>query len=133
MSGGSVGDRLWAQTNGMVYLDGTGFQVNGQALDYGDKLSNFVPLVENGDYDYYTGEVESYETEHLGVFLEDVGSTDTNFLVGEEISVFVDEAVFKPVTQSAPMKHAGRPVSESNRITCEQVVGRLYFSGFPGK
>lgn len=38
--------------------------------------------------DYYTGQVEEYETEPLGVFLEDVEASDNEFSQGETISVW---------------------------------------------
>lgn len=60
MSGGSVGT-LGAGINGTIYLNGTGFKVDGQTLTYGDKLSDFVPLVvyrpDGNIYDCYTGTV----------------------------------------------------------------------------
>ena len=61
VSGGSIGQYLQAIINGTIILDGTGFQVNGQFLSPGDKLTDFGTLVEwrpDGDIrDYYTGTI----------------------------------------------------------------------------
>lgn len=57
ISGGSVGGSLYAFRSGSFYLYGTGFEINGTALVSGDNLSDFVPLVENGSQDYYTGTI----------------------------------------------------------------------------
>ena len=43
---GSIGGYLDVGDSGIINLYGTGFEVNGQALSYGDKLSDFVPLTE---------------------------------------------------------------------------------------
>lgn len=45
MRGGSVGGLLKVSKNGTIYLDGTGFEVNGVPLENGDKLSDFATLV----------------------------------------------------------------------------------------
>lgn len=61
MSGGDVVEGIFASRNGTIYLDGTNFQVNGTPLVNGDKLSDFVSLIENrrvgSIYDYYTGTI----------------------------------------------------------------------------
>ena len=44
--GGSIEDYLRVGDSGIIYLYGTGFEVNGQTLSYGDHLSDFVPLTE---------------------------------------------------------------------------------------
>ena len=41
VSGGLVGSRLVANTRATIFLDGTDFEVNGYALAYGDRLSDF--------------------------------------------------------------------------------------------
>lgn len=46
VNGGAVSGDLYVGTSGIINLNGTGFEVNGQALSYGDKLSDFVPLTE---------------------------------------------------------------------------------------
>ncbi len=57
MSGGSVGNSLNVYYSGTIYLDGTDFEVNGIELTNGDKLSDFVPLVEDDDHDKYIGTI----------------------------------------------------------------------------
>jgi hypothetical protein len=50
VSGGSFG-RIRAYYDGAIYLVGTGFEVNGQSLSYGDKLSDFgtfYPSIPDG-------------------------------------------------------------------------------------
>lgn len=42
ITGGSIGRYLIVNHEGIIYLDGTDFEVNGQALSYGDKVSDFV-------------------------------------------------------------------------------------------
>lgn len=44
--GGSIEDYLRVGDSGSIFLYGTGFEVNGQTLSYGDRLSDFVPLTE---------------------------------------------------------------------------------------
>ncbi len=58
MSGGSVGTYLKASHDGTFYLEGTNFAINGTALAYGSKLSDFVSSTDiiNG-YDFYTGTI----------------------------------------------------------------------------
>ncbi|HPS56224.1 MAG TPA: PEP-CTERM sorting domain-containing protein, partial [Sedimentisphaerales bacterium] len=57
--GGTVNGRLRTKSNGIFYLVGTNFEVNGHALSYGDKLSDYGELIEyrfgSYCYDYYTG------------------------------------------------------------------------------
>ncbi|MHC4075280.1 MAG: hypothetical protein ACYSRR_03890 [Planctomycetota bacterium] len=56
MSGGSADRDLRAENNSTIYLDGTGFEIGGQALSYGDKLSDFGTLFdEGGENEYYGG------------------------------------------------------------------------------
>ena len=43
--------------NGTIYLQGSDFEISGQSLSYGDKLSNFGTLVYNSNSDYYTGTI----------------------------------------------------------------------------
>jgi len=61
MSGGSVGGLIRINSNGTIYLDGTGFEVNGNPLVYGDKLSDFGNFFEDrvggNIYDYYGGTI----------------------------------------------------------------------------
>ena len=57
ISGGTVGNIFSIKNNGVIYLDGTGFEVDGNPLVYGDKLSNFGTRIENGIYDYFTGTI----------------------------------------------------------------------------
>jgi len=62
MSGGSVGSSLTAQYSGIIYLQGTDFAVTDTDgattnLSYGDRLSGFGTLIENGDNDYYEGTI----------------------------------------------------------------------------
>lgn len=57
ISGGIVANGLSTNQNGTIYLQGSGFEIDGQSLSYGDKLSNFGSLVLNGRYDYFTGTI----------------------------------------------------------------------------
>ena len=58
LSGGSFGGIFQIFQNALVYLDGYDFEVNGQALSYGDRLSDFGVLTEhNVLYDYYYGTI----------------------------------------------------------------------------
>lgn len=57
MSGGHIDNLIHSRDDGTVYLDGTAFEVNGISLEYGDKLSNFAPLIENSNSDYYAGTI----------------------------------------------------------------------------
>ena len=50
--GGSIEDYLRVGDNGIIYLYGTDFEVNGQTLFYGDHLSDFVPLTYLGETHY---------------------------------------------------------------------------------
>lgn len=52
VSGGSIGRDLTVSENGIIYLYGTDFEVNGQTLSYGDHLSDFVPLTYLGETHY---------------------------------------------------------------------------------
>jgi hypothetical protein len=60
MSGGSFG-RIRAYYNGKIYLLGSGFEVDGQPLSYGDKLSDYgtfysvIPIGLGYLYNYYSG------------------------------------------------------------------------------
>ncbi|MCK4957900.1 MAG: SUMF1/EgtB/PvdO family nonheme iron enzyme, partial [Planctomycetes bacterium] len=55
ISGGEVGLWIEAAVNGIIYLDGTGFEVDSTPLANGDKLSHVASLIENGNEDYYIG------------------------------------------------------------------------------
>ena len=44
--GGTIDDYFRVAGNGVIYLYGTDFEVNGQQLSYGDRLSDFVPITE---------------------------------------------------------------------------------------
>ncbi len=60
VNGGTIGSVLEAYDDGTIYLDGIGFEVtdeddNTTSLSYGNKLSDFVSLIENGEHDYYFG------------------------------------------------------------------------------
>ncbi|MHC4212830.1 MAG: PEP-CTERM sorting domain-containing protein [Planctomycetota bacterium] len=48
ISGGTFNESLFATTNSTIYLEGTGFQVDGHELSYGDALRDFGN--ENGFY-----------------------------------------------------------------------------------
>jgi len=79
ISGGTVGGHFATYNNGTIYLDGTGFQVDGQALSYGDKLSDFVPLVEHrpageGIWDFYYGNI-------TGTLADGVSTLDNRFWI----------------------------------------------------
>lgn len=52
ISGGSINGELRAYYNGIIYLVGSGFEVDGQALSYGDRLSDFGTYYENINYGY---------------------------------------------------------------------------------
>jgi len=54
ITGGSFGRYLNVNQEGMIYLDGIGFEVNGQALSYGDKVSAFATYTP-GTIGYYSG------------------------------------------------------------------------------
>ena len=60
VSGGEVG-RYETRNNGIIYLDGTGFEIDGTPLVNGDKLSDFVTLSQfrpRGHIrDYYGGTI----------------------------------------------------------------------------
>lgn len=47
VSGGTLEGYLGASNNGVIYLAGTNFEVDGQMLSCGDRLSSFVPLTEH--------------------------------------------------------------------------------------
>ncbi len=53
ISGGTINGELRAYDNGIIYLIGSDFEVGGQALSYGDRLSDFGTYVENIDYGYH--------------------------------------------------------------------------------
>ncbi|MBI9017584.1 MAG: hypothetical protein JEZ07_10030 [Phycisphaerae bacterium] len=75
ISGGEIGRSIKAKNNatvtvkggyfpgrylnvyddGVIYLEGYDFEINGKPLSYGDKLSDYGILVENGHEDYYSG------------------------------------------------------------------------------
>lgn len=56
VTGGSIGRYLDVSNDGIIYLDGTGFELDGQTLSYGDKLSDFAELVVPiYGSPYYTG------------------------------------------------------------------------------
>jgi len=58
MTGGSIGVGLGIYNNGTIYLDGTDFQVNGQTLSNGDKLSDYGMFFEGVEgWGYYTGTI----------------------------------------------------------------------------
>ncbi len=57
MTGGSVTGRLTAWENATIYLEGSNFKVNDTSLQYGDKLSDFATLGNNGYEDYYYGTI----------------------------------------------------------------------------
>jgi len=65
ISGGTIeggfGSGIGAGINGTIYLEGVDFEVDGTALSDGDKLSDFVPLVEYRPdgiiLDHYTGTI----------------------------------------------------------------------------
>ena len=63
VSGGSM-PALRTRHNGIIRLEGTGFEVDGVPLENGDRLSDFGTLVElrsNGDIrDYYKGQISGY-------------------------------------------------------------------------
>lgn len=40
--GGNILDRIESEYNAMIYLDGSGFEINGQKLSYGDSLKSFA-------------------------------------------------------------------------------------------
>jgi hypothetical protein len=52
LSGGSVSRNLMAVSNGIIYLEGHYFTVNGHVLENGDKLSDFVPFSAS-QHDYH--------------------------------------------------------------------------------
>ena len=52
VSGGSIERNLVVGDNGIIYLNGTDFEVNGQTLSYGDHLSDFVPITESFETHY---------------------------------------------------------------------------------
>ena len=56
---------------------------------WGDFIGNFYKRVIRGATgDYYTGEVDEYEKEPIGVYLEDLESTDPVFFQGEDITIW---------------------------------------------
>ena len=59
VSGGDIGHIIVAFYNSTIYLDGTNFQIDDQTLSYGDKLSDFVPLVisSDGTRDLFKGNI----------------------------------------------------------------------------
>ena len=57
VSGGFVEEGYEVYDNAMLYLEGSGFEVNGTPLGQGDKLSDYGTFVENGNTDYYTGTI----------------------------------------------------------------------------
>lgn len=57
ISGGTINGELRAYYNGIIYLIGSDFEVDGQALSYGDRLSDFGTYVENIDYGYHYGTI----------------------------------------------------------------------------
>lgn len=54
MSGGTLGAEIVTQKDGLIYLLGRDFSINGESLEYGDKLSEFG-MIETGPFDYYYG------------------------------------------------------------------------------
>lgn len=54
--GGLFGDIFLTRNNGTIYLNGTGFAVNGTPVSSGARLSEFGTLVP-GDFSFYTGTV----------------------------------------------------------------------------
>ncbi len=61
LSGGTIEGGIGTSENAIQYLVGTYFEVNGQPLSSGDKLSDFVPLteyrVDGHVFDYYGGNI----------------------------------------------------------------------------
>lgn len=55
MSGGSVGQHFMVQEYSTLYLNGTGFKVNGTPLVNGDNLKDFGTLATDMYIEYYTG------------------------------------------------------------------------------
>ncbi|MHC4266240.1 MAG: PEP-CTERM sorting domain-containing protein [Planctomycetota bacterium] len=62
MSGGSIGSYLVAYRNAEIYLEGSGFQVDGTPLGFGDKLS---------DYAYFNSASNRYEGTIIGTLADE--------------------------------------------------------------
>lgn len=59
LQGGNINTTLKTGGEGTIYLNGSNFEINGQSLSYGDRVSNFVPLttytVDDEQYNWYNG------------------------------------------------------------------------------
>ena len=57
ISGGTINNGFTLHKDAFIYLVGTDFEVNGNPLVAGDKLSDFGTRIANSEHDYFTGTI----------------------------------------------------------------------------
>ena len=90
LQNGPSNTSLSVSTNALIYLDGTGFEIDGISLHNGDKLSDFGQLIPNSIYDYYTGRVTGILSDGSALN-SDFMIFNTEFLLGIADIVIIPE------------------------------------------
>ena len=93
ISGGTINNGFTLYKDAFIYLVGTDFEINGNPLVAGDKLSDFGTRIENGEHDYFTGTI-------TGTLL-DGSSLNNDFMIFNlEYSAGIGDIIIvhKPVT-----------------------------------
>ena len=90
LAGGTVGGELYVDFKGIIYLDGTGFEVDGTPLEYGDRLSDFGTFVEIDGYHIYTGSI-------TGTLSDGLSQLNNNFEIRQSgIGIGVGDIIVVP-------------------------------------